>query len=672
MYVAITRARRAQPLQTLGRQFVEKPARHVVARLPMQQPGLRVRQVQPPPRTGNGHVHQAPLLFQSIEGAEAVFVGKQTFLQPGDEDGVELQPLGGMYRHQLHRRLPRLGLMLACFQRGMGQKSRQGGNRLAGVGLHRGSILDVGAQCHRVASPSLLHHETFGGIDQFGQVFQPLGAVAVGAVVIDQATVGQHALDDFAQRPPYGALAHHVQPGHEGHQVGTTLATDGSHRVVQGAAQLMRRLLQLLQGPRPDAPRGKIDHPQKAVVIVRVFQQTQIRQRVLDLGTLEKAQAAVDAIRNTGVEQGAFEGAALCIAAVQQGDFVRRDALLTRELADLLHHPLSLFVVAGQFDDAHGVALTLLGAQVFAQALPIVLDETIGGMQDVAHAAVVALQLDGRRDAEFAHEVAHIAHACAAKGVDALIVVAHRQHRVARGHEASVLFTPSQQFQPRILQAVGVLKLIHQNVPEAPLVVRADGLVIAQQLVRAQQQLAKIHHPFALTLSFVGGVELDAPALLLVARPQVVRAQSFFLGVGDEPLQLFGLDLLLIHLQALEQPLDGAELILHVQDLERGWQTQHLVMRAQHAVAQPMKGANPHATHVQRQQRRQARQHLARCLVGEGHRQNRRWGGLSGGEQPSDAGGQHARLTRSCPRQDQCRNRRQGHGGALLGVEGAQ
>jgi hypothetical protein len=44
-------------------------------------------------------------------------------------------------------------------------------------------------------------------------------------------------------------------------------------------------------------------------------------------------------------------------------------------------------------------------------------------------AAVVLLQLDLVRHTELAHEVGHVAHPRAAEGIDALVVVAHRQTR---------------------------------------------------------------------------------------------------------------------------------------------------------------------------------------------------------------------------------------------------
>ena len=72
--------------------------------------------------------------------------------------------------------------------------------------------------------------------------------------------------------------------------------------------------------------------------------------------------------------------------------------------------------------------------------------------------AIVLLQPDDVVDPELALEIAHVADLGAAEGVDGLVVVADREHRRVR---------PRQQLQPQVLQDVGVLELVHQNVAEA-------------------------------------------------------------------------------------------------------------------------------------------------------------------------------------------------------------
>ena len=408
---------------------------------------------------------------------------------------------------------------------------------------------------------------------------------------------------------------------------------------------------------------------------------------MLDFGALEKAQTAIHLVRHTGVEQRGFNHPALRVAAVQHGDFAARQIFALDQLAHLLDHAARLVQVAGVFDHAHRLARALAGAQVLAQAPAVVADQRIGGIEDVAVAAVVFFQLDLVLNVELAHEVGHVANARAAKGVDALVVIAHGKHAVVARFEApapgqwrqaviaaiGTAGLAGEHLDPGVLQLVGVLKLVDQDMAKAPLVMLAHRGVVAQQLVGAQHQLAKIDHAFALALVFVDLVQLDLLFQRRVWRAvlthHVLSAQAVLLAAGDEILQLLGRVAFLVDVELLAQALDGRELVLRVQDLKALRQIRHLEMRAQKTVAQAVEGANPHAAHVQRQHRAQTRQHLLGGLVGEGNSQQPAGRDLAGLQQPGDARGQHAGLARAGARQDQRRHRRQRDGGQLLRVQ---
>ena len=77
----------------------------------------------------------------------------------------------------------------------------------------------------------------------------------------------------------------------------------------------------------------------------------------------------------------------------------------------------------------------------------------------------------------------------AAEGVDRLVVVADAEIPGAAGCE---------ELEPAVLQAVGVLELVDQDVLEALAVVAAQDLVAPEQLIAAQQQLGEVHHSLSL------------------------------------------------------------------------------------------------------------------------------------------------------------------------------
>ncbi|OLG95862.1 hypothetical protein BXO582_20310, partial [Xanthomonas oryzae pv. oryzae] len=61
-----------------------------------------------------------------------------------------------------------------------------------------------------------------------------------------------------------------------------------------------------------------------------------------------------------------------------------------------------------------------------------------------------------------------------------------------------------------VLDGVGVLELVHQNLAEARAVMRQQRGRVAQQLVRAQQQFGEIQQPGAVAAFLVGRIHLTA------------------------------------------------------------------------------------------------------------------------------------------------------------------
>ncbi len=204
---------------------------------------------------------------------------------------------------------------------------------------------------------------------------------------------------------------------------------------------------------------------------------------------------------------------------------------------------------------------------------------------------------------------------------------------------------------------------------ETLLVVDPQRFVAQQEFVAAQQQFGKVHHPFALALRVIHRVQLDEPAVVVVIDLDRIRPQPGLLGAADELLQAARRILLVIDVVALQQPLDRRQLIGTVEDLERLRQAGVAVMCAQQPVAQAVKGADPHAAHVDRQHRRDARQHLLGGLVGERDRQNALRPDLAGLDQPRDARGQHTCLAGARAREDQRGLTGKRDGSELFGVQ---
>ena len=282
-------------------------------------------------------------------------------------------------------------------------------------------------------------------------------------------------------------------------------------------------------------------------------------------------------------------------------------------------------------------------------------DDRVRGLQDVAGGAVVLLEPVDRHGREVALEAQDVLDARAAPAVDALVVVAHR-------HELAGV--ACQQLQPRVLHRVRVLELVDQDVLEARAIVREHVVTLEPQFVAAQQQLGEVHHaglPAGRLVAFVDIAEclLDRATGLHVPGPQ-----PFVLGAIDVPGGLPRRIALLVEVHRLDHALHQAQLVVGIEDLERLWQARFRVVDAQQAVRDAMEGAHPQHVHRHAHLLLDARTHLPRGLVREGHGEDG-VGRHARLEQVCDAVHEHARLAaaRTCEHE---RVARRGNDGLLL------
>ena len=80
--------------------------------------------------------------------------------------------------------------------------------------------------------------------------------------------------------------------------------------------------------------------------------------------------------------------------------------------------------------DANRLALARVGPEIFAEAILVVLDDGVGGIENIALRTIILLKFDDITDGEFALEFAHVGRFGTAKTVDRLVIVAHCEDRV--------------------------------------------------------------------------------------------------------------------------------------------------------------------------------------------------------------------------------------------------
>ena len=252
-----------------------------------------------------------------------------------------------------------------------------------------------------------------------------------------------------------------------------------------------------LDSARAYATRRPIDDALECAVIIAVGDQPEVSEGVLDLGALEEAQPAVDPIRYSCVDKPLFEHARLRVGAIQDRR-VGADVTLINPVAQAGDHKIRFvaFVVSGVQLDR--LAVGAVGPQVLAHARIVVRDQGIRGTEYRGRGAIVLLELDDLRGREIFLKPENVLDSCATPAIYGLVVVADdKRHAGISGEQP----------QPGVLNRVGVLKLVDEQMAEATPIVREQFRIVAPQLMRPQQQLREIDKATALAQFRVGGVQ---------------------------------------------------------------------------------------------------------------------------------------------------------------------
>ena len=224
---------------------------------------------------------------------------------------MKFQTFRRVHGHQLNRILPCLSLIVACLQSRVREKSSQWREHAR-----------IRTRCTRsdVLRVALNLRERRRRCDQFVQIVYAVLTFALGFVMREQSTVNIDVIDQFGQGQMLRIKAHAINHFCKLRQFSTCRAAHADHSREQRAIMRARIILKHLDGARAYSACGEIHHAHKRGVVVRIVNQTQIRQRVFDFCTLKKAQTTVHAVRNARIEQRMFNHARLCIRSIQYRD----------------------------------------------------------------------------------------------------------------------------------------------------------------------------------------------------------------------------------------------------------------------------------------------------------------------------------------------------------------
>ncbi|MGC0428154.1 hypothetical protein RKD32_004509 [Streptomyces sp. SAI-195] len=310
----------------------------------------------------------------------------------------------------------------------------------------------------------------------------------------------------------------------------------------------------------------------------------------------------------------------------------------------------------------------------------VALDDRVGGAEDGLRGAVVLLQEDRRRVRVVLLELEDVADGGAAEGVDRLVGVAHHaqlggRHLGLRRHVDGVLRGhPDQLAHQGVLGVVGVLVLVHQDVPEAAAVVLGDVREGAQQIDRGHDQVVEVEGVGLAQPRLVHGVRLGEGLLEAVGGlgGEVLLVDQLVLQVRDLGAEGLRRELLRVQVEVAADQCHEPLGVGGVVDRERRGEAELLRLAAQDADARAVEGHHPHRVGAWADELLHALLHLARGLVGEGDREDLAGVDVPVGQQVGDAVGEHAGLAGTGTGHDEQRRTGVDDGGPLVLVQPLQ
>ena len=562
---------------------------------------------------GDGHVGEAPLLFHGRRVAHGVHVGEQSLLHAGHPDAVEFQALGRVHGHEGDG-LPVLGHRVQVGTQPhpldeVGQRvAAQHAHGLGGLVLAHRRRGEVGLL--RIVGLHELVHNAQKLLDVLDAPARLVGTLVLQGA--NEAGLVDDHFHDLAQIAPVGGavlddldeLPHGIAGGGADVRIDHRQLGRREKRHVHLAAVLV----DALDGGLADAAARHVDDALGRDVVGRVHHQREIGHYVADLGAIEEARAPDDAVGHAGAQQHIFEHARLGVGAVEHGHVVVGGAL-TATPVDLPGDPAALVALVGGQIHRDLLPVARVREQALLLAVLVVRDDGVGRRQDIAHAAVVLLQLHHLGLGVVALEFQDVAQVGAAPRIDGLVVVAHHHDVAALGGE---------QLGDGVLGAVGVLVLVHHEVAEAVLIGLAHVRVVLQQQVAVQKKVVEVEGVGCAQALLQPLVHALGHLPHRVVRVEVTGGNEVVLRLGDAVHQLVHGKALRVDVQlghdVLVQPLQ----IVRVVNGEVLREAQPLGVGPQHAHAHGVEGGHPHASRARAHELRQTLAHLGGRLVGEG------------------------------------------------------
>ena len=189
--------------------------------------------------------------------------------------------------------------------------------------------------------------------------------------------------------------------------------------------QLGCAILQFLITAHANATLRLIDNPAQAQVIIWVYQQAQIGQRVLNFLALVKLHATINVIRIAIFQQSILQHAGLSVRAINHRKILVTVALFTHH-SNGFHCKHTLRPIIRQLLIFNQFARRRVRPQRFRLALGVVLNNAVCRVQNIFGATIILFQFNQTTILVIPLKIQNIANIRTAPTVNALVRVANR------------------------------------------------------------------------------------------------------------------------------------------------------------------------------------------------------------------------------------------------------
>ena len=224
-----------------------------------------------------------------------------------------------------------------------------------------------------------------------------------------------------------------------------------------------------------------VDDAAQAQIIRPVVNDAEIGQHIFDFGPVEESGASDNPIWNAVAFQRIFQGVGLGIGTVKNGKVPH--SLTTGGGQNLTGNEICLRHFVRCLIHHNGRAVSVGCPQLLSLPAQVVGNHRIGRIQNGLGGAIVLLQANGSAATILLFEAENVFDGGTAEAVNTLVIVSHH---------ADILMATCQCRCKKVLQMVGVLVLVHQDIAEFLLIVSPDILVLQQQLDGDVNDVVKI------------------------------------------------------------------------------------------------------------------------------------------------------------------------------------